>query len=129
MGLRRDQTRTAKPVESWPSMCAALESGDIKGLEIIGYRACAKSTTASLALVLWAALEHPDKYPFIVMLADTRGQASINAASVQHELRISPEDQWLARGQFGQGAANFEVMRGWTGEWCIARPWSFSPSG
>ena len=29
----------------------------------------------------------PDKYPFIIMLADTRSQASINAASVQHELR------------------------------------------
>ena len=29
----------------------------------------------------------PSKYPFIIMLADTRGQASINAASVQHELR------------------------------------------
>jgi hypothetical protein len=42
---------------------------------------------ASLALVLWAALEHPDKYPFIIMLADTRSQASINAATVQHELR------------------------------------------
>jgi hypothetical protein len=42
---------------------------------------------ASLALVLWAALEHPDRYPFIIMLADTRGRASINAASVQHELR------------------------------------------
>ena len=35
----------------------------------------------------WAALEHPELYPFIIMLADTRGQASINAASVQHELR------------------------------------------
>jgi len=28
-----------------------------------------------------------DLYPFIIMLADTRSQASINAASVQHELR------------------------------------------
>ena len=68
-------------------MCAALENGDTQRLEIIGFRGCAKSTVASLALVLWAALEHPDKYPFIIMLADTRSQASINAASVQHELR------------------------------------------
>jgi hypothetical protein len=58
-----------------------------QALEIIGFRGCAKSTLASLALVLWAALEHPDKYPFIIMLADTRSQASINAGSVQHELR------------------------------------------
>jgi hypothetical protein len=62
-------------------MAGALQNYDIKRLEIIGFRGCAKSTMASLALVLWAALEHPDKYPFIIMLADTRGQASINAAS------------------------------------------------
>lgn len=36
---------------------------------------CAR-TVASLALVLWAA-EHPDKYPFIIMLADTRSQAKL----------------------------------------------------
>jgi hypothetical protein len=138
-------------------MAANLQDHDSRRLEIIGFRGCAKSTMASLALVLWCALEHPDKYPFIIMLADndvedldwvrtqenrdksdrwfrvtscrhwtrrtagawllatgctltgswpgsrtpasskclnspfcarvTRGQASINAASVQHELR------------------------------------------
>jgi predicted phage terminase large subunit-like protein len=68
-------------------MAGGLQDHDIKRLEIIGFRGCAKSTMASLALVLWAALEHPDLYPFIIMLADTRSQASINAASVQHELR------------------------------------------
>jgi hypothetical protein len=68
-------------------MAGALQDHDETRLEIIGFRGCAKSTMASLALVLWAALEHPDKYPFIIMLADTRGQARINAASVQHELR------------------------------------------
>jgi hypothetical protein len=36
---------------------------------------------------LWAALECPELYPFIIMLANTRGHASINAASVQYELR------------------------------------------
>jgi phage terminase large subunit-like protein len=68
-------------------MATALQDPNNKRLEIIGFRGCAKSTMASLALVLWCALEHPDQYPFIIMLADTRGQASINAASVQHELR------------------------------------------
>jgi predicted phage terminase large subunit-like protein len=68
-------------------MAGVLQDHDQRRLEIIGFRGCAKSTMASLALVIWAALEHPDKYPFIIMLADTRGQASINAASVQHELR------------------------------------------
>src|SRR5260221_1093206 len=68
-------------------MAGALEDHNERRLEIIGFRCCAKSTMASLALVLWAALERPAKYPFIIMLAGTPGQASINAASVQHELR------------------------------------------
>jgi hypothetical protein len=68
-------------------MARALEDYGLKRLEIIRFRGSAKSTMASLPLVLWAALEHPDQYPFIIMLADTPGQASINAASVQHELR------------------------------------------
>jgi hypothetical protein len=75
------------PSEFFDDMASALQDHDERRLEIIGFRGCAKSTMASLALVLWAALEHPDKYPFIIMLADTRGQASINASSVQHELR------------------------------------------
>jgi len=72
----------------------ALQHHDLKRLEIIGFRGCAKSTTASLALVLWAALECPDLYPFIIMVADTTAQASINMATVQHELR---ENELLLR--------------------------------
>jgi len=76
--------------EFFDEMAGALQDHNERRLEIIGFRGCAKSTMASLALVLWAALEHPDKYPFIIMLADTRGQASINAASVQHPLLRRP---------------------------------------
>src|SRR5579884_2055882 len=65
----------------------ALQNYDLKRLEVIGFRGCAKSTTASLALVLYASLEFPDLYPFIIMLADTTAQAGINMAAVQHELR------------------------------------------
>src|SRR3954452_12242364 len=75
------------PSDFFDEMLAALGDYDIKRLEEIGFRGCAKSTAASLGLILWAALEHPDRYPFIIMLADTRGQASINSASVQYELK------------------------------------------
>ena len=61
------------PSNFFGEMSNALENHDIKRLEVIGFRGCAKSTMASFALVLWATLEHPDKYPFIIMLADTRG--------------------------------------------------------
>lgn len=40
------------PSDFFDDMCAALESNDIKRLEVIGFRGCAKSTVASLALVL-----------------------------------------------------------------------------
>lgn len=75
------------PSDFFDEMAGSLQDYDVKRLEIIGFRGCAKSTAASLALVLWAALEQHERYPFIVMLADTRSQASLNAASVQNELR------------------------------------------
>jgi hypothetical protein len=68
-------------------LCQALEDAALKRLEVIGFRGSAKSTLATLALPIWAALEHPELYPFIILLADTTGQASINASSIQHELR------------------------------------------
>jgi hypothetical protein len=67
-------------------MAHALEDPDCKRLEIIGFRGCAKSTMASLALVLWAALEHPDRYPFIIMLADPPHQLSDKL----HQQRVRP---------------------------------------
>lgn len=76
-----------EPSEFFAEMCQALEDHALKRVEFIGFRGCAKSTLASLALPLWAALEHADLYPFIILLADTRSQASINSASVQHELK------------------------------------------
>src|ERR1700683_3502072 len=77
------------PSDFFDEMLGALGDYSIKRLEEIGFRGCPKSTAASLGLVLWAALEYPELYPFIIMLADTRSQASINAASVQHELRTN----------------------------------------
>lgn len=65
------------PSEFFDEMAGSLQDHSDRRLEIIGFRGCAKSTAASLALVLWAALEHPDKYPFIIMLADTRGQRAV----------------------------------------------------
>jgi hypothetical protein len=50
------------PSDFFDEMANALQNHDIKRLEVIGFRGCAKSTMASLALVLWAALEHPDRY-------------------------------------------------------------------
>jgi predicted phage terminase large subunit-like protein len=58
----------------------------LRRLAITGFRGSAKSTFFSLALVLWAALEHPDKYPFIITCADTVLQSKINIANIKVEL-------------------------------------------
>jgi hypothetical protein len=54
----------ADPSDFFDEMAGALQSHDIKRLEILGFRDCAKSTMALLALVLWASLEHPEQYPW-----------------------------------------------------------------
>lgn len=66
-----------------------LGNHDIKRLEIVGFRGSAKSTAASLALPLWAALEHPDRYPFIIPIADTGTQAAMNIANIKAELEYN----------------------------------------
>lgn len=67
-------------------MLGEMSDHQQKRLEIIGFRGCAKSTFGSLALVLWCALEHPDRYPFIVPLSNSGDQSSVNIASIRYEL-------------------------------------------
>ena len=62
---------TDPPAIFHPELIHALESDDLKRLLIIGFRGSGKSTFGSLALPLWAALEHPEKYPFIILIADS----------------------------------------------------------
>lgn len=63
-----------------------LGDHDQRFLEVLGFRGSAKSTFASLALPLWGALEHPDRYPFIIPIADTQLQAKTNIQNIQEEL-------------------------------------------
>ena len=74
------------PADFFPELLQALEDHSEKRLEVIGFRGSAKSTFGSLAFVLWAALEHPDLYPFIIPLSDTGTQATANMAAIKHEL-------------------------------------------
>lgn len=55
-------------------------------LEVLGFRSSAKSYYGSLALPLWAALEHPEKYPFIILIGDRFSQASLTIANLKNEL-------------------------------------------
>ena len=66
-------------------------------LEVVGFRGSAKSTFASMALILWAALVHPDKYPFILPISDTSTQSKMNMSNIKTEL----DGNWLLKNDFG----------------------------
>jgi ABC-type Na+ transport system ATPase subunit NatA len=70
-----------------PELVNALESDDERRLLIIGFRGSGKSTFGSLALPLWAALEHPEKYPFIILIADSSRQATLNISAIKTSLK------------------------------------------
>jgi predicted phage terminase large subunit-like protein len=76
-----------EPASYFREVCDALENQDYQRLLIIGFRGCMKSTLTSLALPLWAALEKPELYPFIILLADSMPQSSLVASSIQYELK------------------------------------------
>lgn len=81
------QKETFKPMSAMHiEMFNALQNPDISLMEIMGFRGCAKSTIGALAYPLWAALEHPELYPFIILIYDTAQQASLGIAAIQHEL-------------------------------------------
>jgi hypothetical protein len=59
---------TDPPAAFHAELIHSLEDEAIKRLLIIGFRGSGKSTLGSLALPLWAALEYPDKFPFIILV-------------------------------------------------------------
>lgn len=77
------------PATFHPQLVNALESDDERRLLVIGFRGSGKSTFGSLALPLWAALEHPDKYPFIILVADSSRQATLNISAIKYELETN----------------------------------------
>ena len=76
-----------------------------KMIEVLGFRGSAKSTFGSLALPLWAALEYPNLYPFILPIADTGTQSDTNIANIKEEIENNPlirQDYGYITGQFGE---------------------------
>lgn len=72
-----------------PELIHALESEAERRVLILGFRGSGKSTFGSLALPLWAALEYPEKYPFIILVADSSRQATLNISAIKHELETN----------------------------------------
>jgi phage terminase large subunit-like protein len=80
---------TERPASFHSELIHALEDDNDRRLEIIGFRGSGKSIFGSLALPLWAALEYPKKYPFIILVADSSRQATLNISSIKHELETN----------------------------------------
>jgi phage terminase large subunit-like protein len=99
---------TDPPATFHPQLLKALENDADRRLCILGFRGSGKSSFGSLALPLWAALEHPDKYPFIVIVADSSRQATLNIAAIKAELETNP----LIKQDYGEIKGN--VIEDWT---------------
>jgi predicted phage terminase large subunit-like protein len=80
---------TDPPAVFHPELIRALESEAERRVLILGFRGSGKSTFGSLALPLWAALEYPEKYPFIILVADSSRQATLNISAIKHELETN----------------------------------------
>jgi len=107
---------TDPPATFHPELIHALESDAERRLLVIGFRGSGKSTFGSLALPLWAALEHPEKYPFILLIADSSRQATLNIASIKTEL----ETNLLIKQDYGEIKGNVIEdfsLKGEEGEW------------
>lgn len=74
------------PASFHPELMEKLSDFSLKRLLVIGFRGSAKSTLGSMALPIYAALEHPDLYPFIIPISDTNTQAAMNIANIKTEL-------------------------------------------
>ncbi len=70
-------------------LCKILPDRELRFLEIIGFRGSAKSTLSSLAFPLYAGLEQPEVYPFIIPIGDTGQQAALNIANIKNELETN----------------------------------------
>jgi hypothetical protein len=93
---------TDPPASFHPQLVHALESDEEKRLLVIGFRGSGKSTFGSLALPLWAALENPQKFPFIILVADSSRQATLNISAIKHEL----ETNTLIKQDYGEIKGN-----------------------
>lgn len=93
---------TDPPATFHSQLVHALEADADRRLLIIGFRGSGKSTFGSLALPLWAALEYPEKFPFIILISDSARQATLNIAAIKTEL----ETNTLIKQDYGEIKGN-----------------------
>lgn len=91
-------------------MDALLDDPTLRFLSIIGFRGSAKSSDGTVALPLKLALENPEEFPFIVIVAETRDAVIEIIANIRHEL----EENAMLRLDFGDMSDGVSKQKEWT---------------
>ena len=86
------------PGDFHKELISALEDFSIDLLEVIGFRGSSKTVWGSLITPIWLALEHADRFPFIICVANTLSQSTANLANIKYEL----ESNQLLRNDYGK---------------------------
>ncbi len=95
-----------EPAEFFHELIANLDDDSLDALLVIGFRGSAKSTFVSTAYAIYAALEKPEMYPFIVLLVSTGDLATSTIAAIKREF----ESNELLKQDYG--VPTFEKVRG-----------------
>lgn len=98
------------PADFHEELDSLLENHYLRFLSVIGFRGSAKSSKGSLALPLYLALEHADKFPFIIIIAETREQVVENIANIQNELNENP----AILADYGDMSVGVSKQKEWT---------------
>lgn len=101
---------TLPPADFHPELLSLFESYAIKFLSVIGFRGSAKSSFGSLGLPLWMALEHPELYPYIIIVNETRDVVIENIANIRKELE---QNELLLR-DYGDMSEGVSKQNEWT---------------
>lgn len=90
------------PAEFHPDLIRILEDYSIKSLNVMGFRESAKSTIATLAYPIWAAVNR--KVEFIIISSDTDDQARL----ILENIRVELETNEILIGIYGNLKGNRE---------------------
>ena len=98
------------PADFHPEFISLLEDHTIQFLSVIGFRGSAKSSIGSIMASIFFALEHPERYPFIVIIAETRSQVVDLISDIRKEF----EENQLLRQDYGDMSKGLVKQKDWT---------------
>lgn len=101
---------TLPPADFHPEFISLVEDYTIKFLSVIGFRGSAKSSIGNVNASLFFALEQPERYPFIVIVAETRSQV----IDIISDLRRELEDNQMLINDYGDQSKGLSKQKDWT---------------